>query len=113
MLRWSAILFLFPIVSGAQTVGAPSAASAAQDCNEVEAGTAQGYACLNRQLGAFARETARPSSLDAPVSATSPSNVTGQFNQAATRERLGANFGRSSIPARPTIQAPAPFAAPR
>jgi hypothetical protein len=74
------------------------------DCTDVQAGTAQGYSCLNQQLGAIATQTQRPSSAtDVPYSATSPSNVTGQFNESATRNRLGANFGKSVTPQRPVV----------
>lgn len=99
--------------AAAQIVSAPPPPAAVTNCTDVEAGTAKGYACLNQQLGAIARNTPRPSAADAPYSATSPSNVTGQFNEDATRERLGANFGKSGIPQRPVVNDPAPFARPR
>jgi hypothetical protein len=83
------------------------------DCTEIEAGTAKGYNCINQQLQALVRQTPRPSSAgDAPYNATSPSNVTGQFNEDATRTRLGSNFGKSVTPERPTVTY-APAFAPR
>lgn len=97
-------LIAWPLLpAAAQEIGTagPPPPAPAQPCTEVTAGSAKGYACLNQQLGAIARNTQRPSSADAPYSATSPSNVTGQYNQAATRERLGSNFGKSSQPQRP------------
>jgi hypothetical protein len=84
-----------------------------QTCVDVKVGTAQSYNCLNQQLGAIATQGHKSSSeADAPYSATSPSNVTGQFNESATRNRLGANFGRSVTPERPATSYPGAFAAP-
>ncbi len=74
--------------AAAQTAPAPA------NCTEVEVGSAQSYDCLNAQLGAVARGTTRPSSLDAPVNANSPSNVVGTFNLAATKETLAAQRAR-------------------
>ncbi len=56
----------------------------------MQVGSAQSYDCINAQLGAVATGTPRPSSLDAPVNATSPSNVVGTFTEAGTRETLAA-----------------------
>jgi hypothetical protein len=82
-----------PPAQGAPTQGAPV------NCTDVQVGTAQGYDCLNAQLGAVAHATQRPSSADAPVSATSPSNVVGTFNEAGTRETLARRPGAVSYPA--------------
>jgi hypothetical protein len=87
------------------------AAAAAQptapvNCTDVQVGSAQGYDCLNAQLGAVARGTQRPSSAtDAPVSASSPDNVVGTFNEAGTKETLARR------PAPPDY--PAPVVRPR
>lgn len=71
------------------TLPALAQPAAPVNCTDVQVGSAQGYDCLNAQLGAVARGTQRPSSAtDAPVSASSPSNVVGTFNEAATRETL-------------------------
>ena len=73
----------------APALAEPPAQAAPVNCTDVQVGSAQGYDCLNAQLGAVARATQRPSSAtDAPVSASSPSNVVGTFNEAATRETL-------------------------
>jgi hypothetical protein len=96
-----AALLLPPASAGAQT-------SQTQSCVDVKVGTAQSYHCLNQQLGAVARQAHDGTQQDAPYSATSPSNVTGQFNEDATRERLGANFGHSVTPERPASPALAP-----
>ncbi len=72
-------------------------------CVDVQVGTAQSYDCLNQKLQATARQTPKLSSDNAaPYNANSPGNVTGQFNESATRNRLGSNFGHSVTPERPT-----------
>jgi hypothetical protein len=68
---------------------APRAAAPA-NCTDVQVGSAQSYDCINAQLGAVAVGAPRPSSMDAPVSATSPSNVVGTYNEAGTKETLAA-----------------------
>ena len=83
------VLCLLATPAAAQPAAAPA------NCTEVEVGSAQSYDCLNAQLGAVARGTARPSSLDAPVNASSPSNVVGTFNLAATKETLAAQRARA------------------
>jgi hypothetical protein len=94
----------------AQQAAAPPAADAT--CTDVTVGSAHGYECLNAQLAAAAHAGERPSSaLDAPVSATSPSNVVGTFNESGTRNRLGANFGKSAQPAVPVQNFPPAFGA--
>jgi hypothetical protein len=105
-MRWQLVVLTMSGLGGsavAQTDGK-------QDCTDIQAGTATGYTCINRQLQAIIQQTPRPSSAgDAPYNATSPSNVTGQFNEDATRNRLGANFGKSVTPQRPTITYVAPL----
>jgi hypothetical protein len=85
----------------------PAAAQTVKtNCTDVQVGTARSYECLNQQLGAVAHQAQRANgALDTPpYTATSPGNQTGQFNEAATRERLGTNFGKSVTPARqPTV----------
>jgi hypothetical protein len=56
----------------------------------------------------------RPSSeTSAPVSATSPSNTVGTFNESGTRNRLGADFGNSVQPVRPAQNYVQPLTAAR
>ncbi len=82
-------------------------------CVDVQVGTAQSYACLNQKLQAVARDAQKDSAAaNAPYNANSPSNVTGQFNEDATRERLGTNFGKSVTPQRPAVNYPQAFARP-
>ncbi len=89
---------------------APPPAATHQTCVDVQVGSAQSYDCLNQQLQGVARQAPRFSSdTSAPYSASSPSNVTGQFNEGATRNRLGSNFGKSVTPERPVQN----FAPPR
>jgi hypothetical protein len=104
MKRLAIMLVLAPFSQATAQTGTRS------DCTDIQAGTAKGYTCVNQQLNALIRQTPRPSSAgDAPYNANSPSNVTGQFNEDATRNRLGANFGKSVTPQRPTITYVAPI----
>jgi hypothetical protein len=90
------------------------APQAAVNCTDVQVGSAQSYDCINAKLGAVARDTQRFSSdANAPVTSSSPSNVVGTFNEGATRNRLGANFGKSAIPYRPNTANPPALPAPR
>jgi hypothetical protein len=82
-------------------------------CTDVQVGSAESYNCINAQLGALAHNTQRPSSADAPLTASSPSNEVGTFNESATRERLGPNFGKSGAPYRPAFVPPPTFGSPR
>ena len=73
-----------------------------ETCVDVQVGSAQSYDCLNQRLQGAARTAPRFSSdTNAPYGAGSPGNVTGQFNEGATRNRLGSNFGKSVTPERP------------
>jgi hypothetical protein len=86
---------------------AASAQPSHDTCVDVQVGSAQSYACLNQRLAAEAKEAQKSGAAEAPYDATSPSNVTGQFNEEATRNRLGTNFGKSAVPQRPpAIYAP-------
>jgi hypothetical protein len=94
------LLCLAATTAFAQPAASPSAAPSKDTCVNVQVGTAQSYDCLNQQFKRAAENAQRFSSDgNAPYSATtSPSNVTGQFNESATRNRLGSNFGRSVTP---------------
>ena len=80
----------------------------AQTCLTVTIGDEQDYSCLNRAFASLVPNQ-RLSSLDAPYNATSPAPKLGIFNQSATHEELGSNFGKSAFPQRP---APPVFALP-
>jgi hypothetical protein len=69
-------------------------------CVDVRVGSDESYACLSRELQKLIPQE-RASSADAPISATSPAPQVGTFNEAATRQFLGSNFGKSAIPQRP------------
>jgi hypothetical protein len=100
--------------TGAQTGGQTRAPAPAPDtCTDVQVGSAQSYACINARLGAVAQGTDRPSSQDAPLNSASPSNAVGSFNEGATRNRLGANFGKSATPYRPPVANPPALPPPR
>ena len=96
--------------AGAQAPGAQAPRPAPTNCTDVQVGSAQSYDCINAQLGATAQATKRANSdTDAPVNSASPSNVVGAFNEGATRNRLGQNFGKSAVPYRPPAANPPAF----
>jgi len=94
--------------------GSAAWAQASHDsCVDVQVGSAQSYDCINQKLQATAREAHEATGAEAPYNAVSPSNVTGQFNESATRERLGTNFGKSVIPQRPVTTYTGAFGPPK
>jgi len=80
-----------------------------QTCVDVTIGDQRSYSCLNEQMKHFTEQHRASALGDAPYTAGAPSQQTGTFNQAATKERLGNAFGYSAIPQRP---APQPFPGP-
>ncbi len=58
------------------------------------------YSCLNQQMQQEVQgsSTANPS---LPLTASSPSNKVGTFNEQGVKEQYGQNFGKSVIPYRP------------
>jgi len=111
----AAALVCLAVQGYAQPVsGQPAAPPATGNCTDVQVGSAQSYDCINAQLGAVANSTQRFSSdANAPVSASSPSNTVGVFNQSATANRLGRNFGKSVTPYRPASVPPPVLGSPR
>jgi hypothetical protein len=114
----SCLLMAAPPAFGQEKGGSAQPGSAvkppATNCTDVQVGSAQSYDCINAQLGTVAHATPRFSSdTDAPVTSSSPSNVVGTFNEGATRNRLGANFGHSAVPYRPAPANPPALPAPR
>ncbi len=87
--------------------GTAAAQKTQQTCVDVPVGSAQSYSCLNQQLAATARHAHEAADAPVPYDAASPGNVTGQFNESATRNRLGTNFGHSVTPQRPQAANPA------
>jgi hypothetical protein len=78
-------------------------------CVDVRTGSAQQYDCLNQELQQNVPPRA-PSAADLTTpNAGSPAPAVGTFNQSATQERLGNNFGKSAFPQRP---APPTFPTP-
>ena len=95
-------VLLLTSLFGMACLGGAAAQPSHETCVDAQVGTAQSYDCLNQKLQATARQTPKVSSeTAAPYNANSPSNVTGQFNESATRNRLGSSFGRSVAPERP------------
>jgi hypothetical protein len=84
----------------ALALAAGHARAQTQRCVDARVGTAESYNCLNdtlRTQAAQQHQAAPGVSLDA----TSPAPAVGTFNQAAVREHLGSNFGKSAVPQRP------------
>jgi len=104
------ILMLLMIFAG----GSALAQSSRDTCVDVQVGAAQSYACINQKLAAEAKEAHGSAANGGAVAGgIPPANQTGQFNEDATRNRLGANFGKSVTPARPPTTFPPAFGAPR
>jgi hypothetical protein len=109
-----ALIAILALSLPARAIGQQPAPPADTTCTDVNVGAAHGYDCLNAQLAAMAHTTDRPSSdTSAPISAASPSNVVGTFNESGTRNRLGANFGKSAQPVRPAQNYVQPLTAGR
>jgi hypothetical protein len=85
--------------------GPVHALSGHESCVDVQVGTAQSYACINQTLADAARQANKSATQAAPYGIGSPANQTGQFNEDATRNRLGTNFGKSVTPAGQVPQA--------
>jgi hypothetical protein len=104
----AAAIFALPLASNAQD-SEPPGRGPAESCVDVRIGDELSYACLNQELEKLAPMKRYSAEQDSPYSAGSPAPVVGTFNQAATRERLGNNFGKSVVPQRP----PAPVYTPQ
>lgn len=93
----------FAIPGPAQAPGsAGGKASPGQTCVQVQI---QGqkpnpYDCLNQQLQQQVQGESQ-NSPSLPLSAASPSNKVGTFNEQGLKEQYGPNFGKSVIPYRP------------
>ena len=95
-----AVALLCPMTAYTQ----PSSTS----CIDVRVGSARSLDCINRGLRARAAQV-HPQADASTLTATSPSNEVGTFNQSATREYLGSSFGHSAIPQpHPQTTAPPP-----
>ena len=69
-------------------------------CVDAKVGSASSYNCLNRALQKQV-EIQHQGGVGVSIDATSPAPAVGTFNQAAVREHLGSNFGKSAVPQRP------------
>jgi hypothetical protein len=106
LLLWLVILVPLPALAqtGANSQLAPAsgAAQSAQTCVQVQV-AGQGpsaFNCLNQQLQQEVEGVA-PTQSKLPLSATSPSNQVGTFNEQSLSEQYGQNFGKSATPYRP------------
>ena len=80
----------------------PGSSTSGQTCVQVQiAGQKPSpYNCLNQQMQQQA-QGANSTQPNLPLSANSPSNQVGTFNEQGVHEQYGQNFGKSVIPYRP------------
>jgi hypothetical protein len=93
-----AVIFLSDV-----SAGADETSERPLPCVEVQIGQdrASQMDCMNDALRRIVeREHNRPLA-EAPISANSPSNTVGTFNDAAARQMMGDAFGVSAVPQRP------------
>jgi hypothetical protein len=87
--------------NSARNTSAPDISAPARGtCGDARIGSVQTYNCLNRDLKDRVVQQ-RQATLGVTLDATSPAPAVGTFNQAAVREHLGSNFGKSAVPQRP------------
>jgi hypothetical protein len=85
--------------------------SQSQTCVDVRIGDERYYDCLNTLLRQSVPQQPAPLP-QAPLTATSPPNAVGTFNEQAVRQMMGNNFGVSVVPQRAPDAAaglPTPF----
>jgi hypothetical protein len=89
-------------VAAGQAVAQGPDGNASPACVDARVGTTESYNCLNRDLQ---KQVARPhqGGADVSIDAMSPAPQVGTYNQAAVREHLGNNFGKSAVPQRPSV----------
>lgn len=94
-----------PVVLGPAAVPGNPASS----CVEVEIGgeKAPGLNCMNEKLRDQAQSARGPVNVP-PYDANSKAVSVGGFNQAATAQQFGSNFGKSVVPYRPPVGGPVP-----
>jgi hypothetical protein len=88
--------------------GAKSDSCVAVDIAGHKAGDAECAAQKLQDAARQAQDRAKDQPVPSVASATSPDTEIGVANQAATKQRLGDNFGKSVLPQRPTAPPPAP-----
>jgi hypothetical protein len=103
----------------ASALAAAPSSSPRSTCVDVQIGDDRTpyFDCLNEELQKNVRRERSTPQPGAPLSATSPSNQIGTYNEAAARQRMGNAFGISPIPQRPPrpvfVSPLLPGAAPR
>lgn len=84
---------------------APTTASSARTCVDVQIGDQKSFGCLNQQLRREV-DKVKPLPDTAPIDARSSDLKTGVVNIPAIQQQFGRNFGLSVIPQRdPSVQA--------
>jgi hypothetical protein len=103
---WLVLVMLGPAPAWAQatTGGIVLPGSSGQTCVQVQIAGQKpsGLNCLNQQLQQDV-QGANPAAPSLPLSANSPSNQVGTFNEQGVAEQYGQNFGKSAIPFRPPV----------
>jgi hypothetical protein len=107
MKPWLALALLLPAAASAQGLvlggDPPPSPPAGDQCTTVTAGSATAFGCLNAQEKALVAQ--QKAGIDAAgINQNSAPPRLGLYNQAATKEHLGDNFGHSVYPQ----QVPAP-----
>lgn len=101
-MRILAYVFVSALIS-AGDVSAKADDAPAMPCVEVQIGqdSASHMDCLNDALRRVVEREHNTPLPEAPLSANSPSNKVGTFNDAAARQMMGNAFGVSAVPQRP------------
>ena len=96
--QWASSAALLALIAAPAPAHSQPPSTKVASCVDVRVGSARSYDCLNRSLE---RDVARdrPAADASTLTATSPAPRLGLYNQAGTREHLGANFGMSAVPA--------------
>lgn len=103
-MRILAYVFVSALISaGDVSAKADDAPAPPMPCVEVQIGqeSASHMDCLNDALRRVVEREHNTPLPEAPLSATSPSNKVGTFNDAAAHQMMGNAFGVSALPQRP------------
>jgi hypothetical protein len=100
MKGWLALVLLLPATAAAQglVLGTdPPPAPAGDQCTTVSSGTATSFGCINAQEKALVAQQKANTDAAGFNQNSAPPRL-GLYNQAATKEHLGDNFGHSVYP---------------
>lgn len=107
------VALLWAGAAQAQTVRLPASAPSAAPCVQVRIGNDEAgrWSCLNQALRDEVRKSAPIVNTDSPGERLAPIGQ-GLATPAATRQRLGDQYGKSVVPQRPAQHFSAPLAPP-